>query len=52
LGDDDGVVVVPLEQAASVLAAAQAHLVKEEGWVSAIRSGVSIPEMFALPSAG
>lgn len=52
LGDDDGVVVVPLEQAASVLAAAQAHLIKEEGWVSAIRSGVSIPEMFALPSAG
>jgi 4-hydroxy-4-methyl-2-oxoglutarate aldolase len=51
LGDDDGVVVVPLEQAAAVLAAAQAHLIKEEGWVARIRSGVSIPEMFALPHA-
>jgi len=51
LGNDDGVVVVPLEQAATVLAAAQAHLLKEEGWIRDIRAGVPIPTMFAMPSA-
>jgi 4-hydroxy-4-methyl-2-oxoglutarate aldolase len=51
LGNDDGVVVVPLEQASTVLAAAQAHLLKEEGWIRDIRRGVSIPKMFELPAA-
>ena len=48
LGNDDGVVVVPLQRADEILAAAQAHLVKEEGWVGDIRSGASIPELFAM----
>jgi regulator of RNase E activity RraA len=51
LGNDDGVVIVPLERADEVLAAAQAHLVKEENWVRAIRSGGTISEMFDLPAA-
>jgi len=51
LGNDDGVVVVPLERATEVLAAAQAHLLKEEGWIKTIRSGGTIPEMFSIPSA-
>ncbi|MBP2296794.1 RraA family protein [Azospirillum rugosum] len=50
LGNDDGVVVVPLEQADAVLAAAQAHLLKEEGWVRDIRRGVPIPTIFEFPS--
>ncbi|MBC5767240.1 RraA family protein [Ramlibacter albus] len=51
LGDADGVVVVPLERAGEVLAAAQAHLLKEEGWLRKIREGESIAEMFAMPMA-
>lgn len=50
LGNDDGVVVVPLERADAVLAAAQAHLLKEEGWVRDIRRGVPIPTIFEFPS--
>ncbi|MGO4677547.1 RraA family protein [Bosea sp. 2YAB26] len=51
LGNDDGVVVVPLERAAEVLAAARAHLLKEEDWIKTIRSGGTIPEMFSIPAA-
>lgn len=51
LGNDDGVVVVPLEIAPEILAAAQAHLIKEEGWIRTIRSGGTIPEMFSMPTA-
>ena len=49
LGDDDGVVVVPLEQAAEILSAAQAHVIKEAGWVQNIHDGISLPE-FAMPT--
>jgi regulator of RNase E activity RraA len=42
LGNDDGVVVVPLEQSSAILAAAQAHLLKEEAWLRDIRNGVSV----------
>ncbi|SEG27759.1 RraA family protein [Bosea lathyri] len=51
LGNDDGVVIVPLELAPTVLKAAQAHLLKEESWIRDIRNGMSIPTMFELPSA-
>ncbi len=51
LGNDDGVVVVPLERAAEVLAAAQAHLIKEEGWIKTIRAGGTISTMFSMPAA-
>lgn len=51
LGDDDGVVVVPLDRSEEVLAAAQAHLVKEEAWVKDILAGKAIPEMFGMPTA-
>lgn len=51
LGNDDGVVVVPLERAAEVLAAAQAHLIKEEGWIQTIREGGTISTMFSMPAA-
>lgn len=51
LGNDDGVVVVPLDMAAEVLAAAQAHLVKEEGWIRTIRAGGTISAMFSMPAA-
>jgi regulator of RNase E activity RraA len=42
---------VPLERADEVLAAAQAHLLKEAAWVEAIRSGGTIPDMFSIPAA-
>lgn len=51
LGNDDGVVVVPLDQAHEVLKAAQDHLLKEEKWVDGIRRGISIPTMFDMPPA-
>ncbi|MDF2810066.1 MAG: dimethylmenaquinone methyltransferase [Microvirga sp.] len=51
LGNDDGVVIVPLEQAAAVLKAAQAHLVKEERWLDGIRRGETIQELFSMPSS-
>ncbi|MDR5761371.1 RraA family protein [Caballeronia sp. LZ035] len=51
LGDDDGVVIVPLAIADQVLEAAQAHLLKEAKWIDGIRGGVSISEMFSLPQA-
>ncbi|WID98610.1 hypothetical protein QO058_10420 [Bosea vestrisii] len=51
LANDDGVVVVPLERSEEVLAAAQAHLLKEEGWIRDIRAGRRIPEMFSIPAA-
>jgi regulator of RNase E activity RraA len=49
LGDDDGVVVVPLERADEILKAAQAHLLLEEEWVNGIRSGRTIEKMFDMP---
>ena len=51
LGDDDGVVIVPLALAKDVLEAAQAHLLKEAKWIDGIRGGVTISEMFSLPQA-
>lgn len=51
LGDDDGIVVVPLERAAEVLAAAQKHLLKEADWVRQIKSGISVAAMHSTPSA-
>lgn len=51
LGDDDGVVIVPLALAADVLMAAQAHLIKESQWMNGIRGGVTISEMFSIPPA-
>lgn len=49
LGDDDGIVVVPLERADEVLAAAQAHLEKEEHWVAALKRGETIKQLFGFP---
>ncbi|MBZ9854997.1 RraA family protein [Mesorhizobium sp. CA13] len=48
LGNEDGVVVVPLERASEVLAAARAHLVKEADWLHIIRSGGTILDDFVL----
>ena len=49
LGNDDGVVVVPLERAAAVLQAAQAHLVEEARWIDGLRQGQTMEQMFAMP---
>ncbi len=49
LGNDDGVVVVPLQQAGEILAASLAHLEKEEGWLTGLRSGKTIKELFGFP---
>jgi 4-hydroxy-4-methyl-2-oxoglutarate aldolase len=51
LGNEDGVVVVPLERASEVLAAAQAHLKKEAGWLQTIRSGGTILDEFVATAA-
>lgn len=49
LGDDDGVVVVPLEKAAEVLALAQAHLLKEEEWIRQLHQGISVAATHSAP---
>jgi regulator of RNase E activity RraA len=50
LGDDDGVVVVPLERQAAVLEAAHAKLTQEEGWLEAIAAGRTMAEILGLPT--
>lgn len=49
LGDDDGVVVVPLERQAAILEAGQAKLKEEERWLEAIAAGRSMTEVHGLP---
>ncbi len=51
LGDDDGVVVVPLETAPEILSAAQDHLRKEQEWIRRIEQGENIPTIFTMPKA-
>ncbi len=51
LGDEDGVVVVPLERSDDILARAQAHLEKEADWLRRIHAGESIPDIFDMPAA-
>jgi regulator of RNase E activity RraA len=52
LGNDDGVVIVPLERAEETLAAAQAHIIKEQAWLNGIRSGQTIQQMFNMQTSG
>lgn len=49
LGDDDGVVVVPLDIADEILTAAQAHLLKEEEWIRQLHQGISIAATHSAP---
>ncbi|MGQ3214591.1 MAG: RraA family protein [Shinella sp.] len=51
IGNDDGVVVVPLERAGEILAAAQAHLKKEATYIDSIRNGQTITEMYKMTSS-
>lgn len=51
LGDDDGVVVVPLEQAEEVLARCQAKLQREARLLERLSAGESILEIFDVPPA-
>lgn len=48
LGDDDGVVCVPLDQAEAVLKGADDHLAGELARVAEVESGKSITEVFGL----
>ena len=51
LGDDDGVVVIPLARADRVLALAREHLEKEKTWLERIGNGETIPAIFDMPAA-
>jgi regulator of RNase E activity RraA len=48
LANDDGVVVVPLEQAGQILDAANAHLEKEEDWIKGLKDGRTIKDLFGF----
>jgi regulator of RNase E activity RraA len=45
-------VIVPLERAEETLAAAQAHIIKEQAWLNGIRSGQTIQQMFNMQTSG
>lgn len=49
LGDDDGVVVVPLARAEAVLAASKATLEKEKKWMKEIAAGRLTVELMGIP---
>lgn len=51
LGDDDGVVIVPLAHAPRILEAALRHIEKEEDWLRHLSAGKTIPEIFSMPQA-
>lgn len=46
LGDDDGVVVVPLEEAEAVLAASRARVAKEAGYIQRLKNGESAFDLY------
>lgn len=48
IGDDDGIAVVPLDQADDILRRAQDHVAQEEDLLRRIRAGASIPELFGM----
>jgi regulator of RNase E activity RraA len=50
LGDDDGVVVVPLARQATVLEAARAKLAEEARWLEAIAAGRTMADILGLPT--
>ena len=49
LGDDNGVVVVPLARQAEILEAGQAKLKEKERWLETIAAGRSMIEVHGLP---
>ncbi len=51
LGDDDGVVIVPREEAAAKIEAALARVAAEAGWEKELMSGRSTLDVFAIPRA-
>ena len=48
LGDDDGVVIVPLAMADQVLQAALAHMEKEAKWIREMHAGAIISDLFNM----
>jgi len=50
LGDDDGVVIVPLDWCEDVLDRALEHLARERQWMREIDAGRTISEMFNVPA--
>lgn len=51
LGDDDGVVIVPREDAEAKIEAALARVAAEEAWERELRAGRSPLEVFNIPAA-
>jgi|MDTD01.2.fsa_nt_gb 4-hydroxy-4-methyl-2-oxoglutarate aldolase len=51
VGDDDGVVAIPLEQVDTVIAAAKDKEKREAGWIAAVNAGKSLAEAHGFPEA-
>ncbi len=52
LGDDDGLVVIPREEAKERLAACQARVQAERGWEEELLKGRTTLDVFNVPAAG
>ena len=48
IGDDDGVTVIPMEEASDVLKACQAKLVKEGDWMAKIDDGQDVADVLGV----
>ncbi|WP_442577517.1 RraA family protein [Mesorhizobium sp. ASY16-5R] len=51
LGDNDGLAVIPLDEASTVLAIAQERVRMEEKWIAELATGRTLVDVFSVPEA-
>jgi 4-hydroxy-4-methyl-2-oxoglutarate aldolase len=51
LGDNDGLAVIPLDEASTVLAIAQERVRMEEKWIAELAAGRTLVDVFSVPEA-
>lgn len=48
LGDDDGLIALPVDRLSGLIDAAEAKIKREEEWTAKLKQGVSVDEVFGL----